>query len=156
MSEHSPHLDKADRAIRELREGTRAAHEAAQELRAVLKQARAMVDQYAAAQVQAVLDEYTQMAQRNADRWHADWKADAQHHMDRAAEAMRQIVTVVEMNFGEEDNPQEQITADVVIDLRGQVPQWLLGTDPAAVELLKEAPYKVVVGPANQPGAHRA
>lgn len=57
----TPQPDKAQQAASELRELIRQAHEAAQDLRAAAREARALVDQYAHDQVETALNEYTKM-----------------------------------------------------------------------------------------------
>lgn len=61
----TPQPDKAQQAAGELRELIRQAHEAAQDLKAVMREARAQVDEYAAQQVVVALNEYTRQMQEH-------------------------------------------------------------------------------------------
>lgn len=60
--------ERAAAAVAELRAVTRAAHEAAQELRAAMREARTQVDGYLHDGVQRALDQYTAMIQEQIDK----------------------------------------------------------------------------------------
>ena len=155
MSDVDRQLEKMAHATAELRALTRQAHEAAQELTAVIKQARTMVDEYAAREVEKVMNGHLATTQMMISEWTADASADVHGFIARLAEVARGIVTVVRMKLEVEPVTHEMATADVVIDLRGEAPQMFAGHDPEAIRLLRDAPYKVIVGPANQRGADR-
>lgn len=156
MSDTDQQLVKMERAAAELRTLIRQAHEAAQELSDVLKSARTLVDQYAAHEVERVMNLHVATTQSMVDQWTADASADIQGFIDRLIAAVGGVVTLIEMRMETDPVSHAQVTADVVIDLRTEQPHLWAGDDPEALRVLRDAPYKVIVGPANRRVADRA
>lgn len=142
--------DKAAGAADELRTLIRQAHEAAQALTQAARAARAQVDGYLHDQVQAAMDDYTRQMQAAVDEWGADARADAQRVMRNLNAAMNDVCSIVVDGLKEPGHPVNA-RAEIVIDLRGQVPVMAPSDSEQGRAILADARYQVIVGPASGP-----
>lgn len=138
--------DKAERAAAELRALTRAAHEAAQDLRAAMREARAQVDGYLHDEVQKALDHYTSVMQAEVSGWNADARADSERVTRSLRAALDSVCTVIVRGLRDPNNGAI-LNAEIVIDLRGQVPVMVPADSPQGRATLAEAQYQIVLGP---------
>lgn len=149
MSGGKTPMEEAEAAIAELKALTRKAHEAAQLLSERAKVAHEQCEGYVHGEVQRALDGYTATMQLAMDTWNASAKADGQRVIDRLSDACEQVVTVVNLQLVDEAG-KLRTRADVVIDLRGQVPAFYRGDDPAGQAILDQAEYRVMIDPQGQ------
>lgn len=138
--------EKAAAAVAELRAVIREAHETAQELRAVMKQARAQVEGYVHSEVQAGVDAYTRQMQAAVDEWNRDAKAHAVQVMKSLEAAMASICTIV-VDGLKDPGVDSSLRADIVIDLRGPSPVMADAGSERGRAILADAPYQVIMGP---------
>lgn len=146
MSKHASTQNPAGSAAAELRKLTREAHEAASDLTAAVKAARAQVEQYTHDEVQRALNDYTTAMQEQMSAWNRDARADGQRLINSLAEACAQIVTVVNLGLTDELG-RIRHRADVVMDLRGDTPVIYQQGDPQGQAVLDQAEYMVVIDP---------
>lgn len=138
--------ERAAAAVAELKAATRAAHEAAQELRAAMREARTQVDGYLHDQVQAAIDKYTTDMQAAVDGWSADARADAHRVIKNLNEAMNSVCQIIISGLHDPTTDQN-LHADIVIDLRGAAPRMVPADSDAGRAITADAPYQMIVGP---------
>lgn len=98
MTREDP-AERAERITRELREATAEAAGVLKDLQAVIRSARAQVDEYAAKEVSDVMNAHLQRTQQLADEWHAEMKADGQRALDRFMTTQQELIDKLAKGF---------------------------------------------------------
>lgn len=83
---------RAERITRELRAATVEAAGVLKDLTTALAGARKMADQYAAHQVETVMNGYLKLCQSAVDQWNADMQADVARLQEMAAKRTQEII----------------------------------------------------------------
>jgi len=143
--------EKAATAAEELRALIREAHEAAQTLAQVMREARLQVEGYLYNEVQTATANYTRQMQEMTDQWYRDARGDVARVLTQLNAAMGSVCTIV-VNGLSDPTSGTDLHADVVIDLRGQHPVWVPGDSAQASAILADAQYTIMLGPNARPG----
>lgn len=92
-------VERAQRLVGELREASAEAAGVLKDLQALIRSARAMADEYAAHQVQDVMNAHLRRCQQLANEWYADFKADGQQRLDSFNTAQQQLLDRLAAGF---------------------------------------------------------
>lgn len=155
MARQPPAQQRAQGAAEELRDLIRQAHEAAQHLEDAIKAARRQVDEYAAHEVERVMNTHLATTQRMVSQWQQEAADDVRNLLTRLNTAMSEVVSIVELRMAAGPPDVPETTADFAIDLREQHARVFRADGELGRALLREAQHKIVIGPANAGRADR-
>jgi hypothetical protein len=92
VSKSETSAERGERIVAELREATAEAAGVLKDLTATLGKARAMIDQYAATQVETVMNGYLKLCQKAVDGWNAEMQADMNRLRTQVNERMQELI----------------------------------------------------------------
>lgn len=99
MSRQESAEERAQRITAELRTATSQAAGVLRDLERVIKNARHLVDEYAANEVSRVMNHHLAQMQALADQWNRDMFADHARVMKRLDESRERIIAALDMEF---------------------------------------------------------